>query len=158
MPWSRRSIVSAFPAIVAMLTAGTKSLSALAPDTPPSIPGKVYIFDQLPSHSEKSLKADAPPIVLRELVRGTLSSGINMNLHESDMGPFGVPSHPPHKHKHEEIIMLIEGTLDFELNGVTSRGGPGSIMFSGPWDLHGITNPAATHAKYFVLELGTDFR
>jgi quercetin dioxygenase-like cupin family protein len=74
------------------------------------------------------------------------------------MGPYGVPSHPPHKHKHEELIMVIEGTLDFNLNGVTSRGGPGSIMFSGPWDLHGISNPANAHVKYYVMEMGTQFK
>ncbi|WP_263384881.1 hypothetical protein [Granulicella arctica] len=48
--------------------------------------------------------------------------------------------------------------FDFNLNGVTSRGGPGSVMFNGPWDLHGITNPVGTHAKYYVVELGTEFK
>jgi hypothetical protein len=154
MSWSRRSLVTAVPGLLAMLTGVNKTLSAMVQETPATLSGKVLIFDQLPSRSEKSMNADAPPIVLRELVRGKLSSGINISFHESDMGPHGVPSHPPHKHKHEEMIMLIEGTLDFNLNGVTSRGGPGSVMFSGPWDIHGITNPAATHAKYYVLEMG----
>jgi hypothetical protein len=158
MSWTRRSIVAAAPGFLAMFTGANKSLAAVLPDQTPSGKGKVMIFDQLTPHSEKSLKPDAPPIVLRELVRATLSSGININLHESDMGPYGVPSHPPHQHAHEEIIMLIEGTLDFNLDGVTSRGGPGSIMFSGPWDIHGIVNPVGTHAKYYVLELGTPFK
>jgi hypothetical protein len=154
MSWSRRSLVTAVPGLLAMLTGITKTLSAVVQETPATLPGKVLIFDQLQSRSEKNMNADAPPIVLRELVKGKLSTGINISLHVSDMGPHGVPSHPPHKRRHEEIIMLIEGTLDFNLNGVTSRGGPDSIMFSGPWDIHGTTNPAATHAKYYVLEMG----
>jgi hypothetical protein len=70
------------------------------------------------------------PIVLRDLFRGNLQGGLPITLHESVLGPFGIPSHPPHKHCHEEMIMLIEGTLDFNLNGLVTRSGPGLVMYS----------------------------
>src|ERR1700761_2444815 len=151
MTLSRRDACTALVSLIAM-PAVASELQANGPAPAAEVlPGKVYVFDQLKPHSEKSLSPDAPPIVLRDLFKGSLQGGLPITLHESVMGPHGIPSHPPHKHRHEEMIMLIEGTLDFNLNGVVTRGGPGSVMYSGPWDLHGITNPAATDAKYFVL-------
>jgi mannose-6-phosphate isomerase-like protein (cupin superfamily) len=156
MAWSRRDVCAALPGLLTLSAVVAEPLSAAAAEPVATLPGKVLIFDELKVHSEKSMSPDAPPIVLRELVRGNLRTGLAINLHESDLGPFGIPSHPPHKHRHEEMIMVIEGTLEFSLNGVISRGGPGSVMYSGPWDVHGITNPMAAHAKYYVLELGDE--
>jgi hypothetical protein len=156
MTWSRRDACTALVSMLAM-PAVASEIQAGAPVVAAGVlPGKVYVFDQLKPHSEKSLDPSKPPIVLRDLFKGSLQGGLPITLHESVLGPFGVPSHPPHKHRHEEMIMLIEGTLDFNLNGVVTRGGPGSVMYSGPYDLHGITNPVAADAKYFVLEMGNE--
>jgi hypothetical protein len=156
MAWSRRDVCAALPGLLALPVVAGEASPAPAQDHPPSMLGKVYVFDQLTVHSEKSMSASAPPVVLREILKGKITTGTSINLHETDLGPFGIPGHPPHKHRHEEMIMLIEGTLDFELNGVTTRGGAGSVMYSGPYDMHGITNPVAAHAKYYVLELGEE--
>jgi hypothetical protein len=156
MTWSRRDACTALVSLLTLPAVASEMQSNAPVGAADVLPGKVYVFDQLKPHSEKSLSPDAPPIVLRDLFRGNLQGGLPITLHESVLGPFGIPSHPPHKHRHEEMIMLIEGTLDFNLNGVVTRGGPGSVMYSGPYDLHGITNPLAANAKYFVLELGNE--
>jgi Cupin domain len=156
MMWSRRDVCTALVSLLTLPAVASEIQSKALVGASDVLPGKVYVFDQLKPHSEKSLSPDAPPIVLRDLFRGNLQGGLPITLHESVLGPFGIPSHPPHKHRHEEMIMLIEGTLDFNLNGVVTRGGPGSVMYSGPYGLHGITNPVAANAKYFVLELGNE--
>jgi hypothetical protein len=156
MTWSRRDACTALVSLLTLPALASEMQSDAPVGAADVLPSKVYVFDQLKPHSEKSLSPDAPPIVLRDLFRGNLQGGLPITLHESVLGPFGIPSHPPHKHRHEEMIMLIEGTLDFNLNGVVTRGGPGSVMYSGPYDVHGITNPVAANAKYFVLELGNE--
>jgi hypothetical protein len=156
MTWSRRDACAALVSLLALPAVASEMQSSAPAEAIKALPGKVYLFDELKPKSEKSLSPNAPPIVIRDLFGGNLQGGLPITLHESVLGPFGIPSHPPHRHRHEEMILLIEGTLDFNLNGVVSRGGPGSVMYSGPNDLHGITNPVAANAKYFVLELGNE--
>ena len=60
---------------------------ALPPDETPSMTGKVYVFDQLSVHSERSMAPEAPTIVLRELIQGKLDTCLAINLHETDLGP-----------------------------------------------------------------------
>jgi hypothetical protein len=68
---------------------GLLALPSLATEPLATLHSKVYQFDQLPVHEGKNM-------LLRQI------------LHESDLGPFGVP-HPPHHHKHEELIMRMDG-------------------------------------------------
>ncbi|HWC19114.1 MAG TPA: cupin domain-containing protein [Terriglobales bacterium] len=70
------------------------------------------------------------------------------------MSPHSMP-HPPHRHRHEENGVVVEGTLEFTINGKATRAGEGSVLFAGSNDEHGIFNPESTHAKYFVLALGS---
>jgi len=92
------------------------------------------------------------------MFNGPIFEGCNISLHESDLAPQSIP-HPPHRHQHEEMVLIIEGTLEFTINGVATRAGTGSILFAGSNDLHGIRNPDDTaHAKYFVFALGPENR
>ena len=56
------------------------------------------------------------------------------------------------------MVFVVEGTLEFTINGKATRAGAGSVLFAGSNDEHGIRNPESTHAKYFVLALGTENR
>jgi mannose-6-phosphate isomerase-like protein (cupin superfamily) len=138
MPWSRRDLCAALPIFV--------SLPAIAAELKATLPSKVYQFGKLPVHQGKNMQ-------LMEILNGQLSQGLPISLHESDLGPFGVP-HPPHRHHHEELILLMNGTLDFLLNGTSTRAEAGSVLFAGSNDEHGIRNAVEAHAKYFVLALG----
>jgi Cupin domain len=138
--WSRRDVFGALPGLIALPSLAVEPLATLH--------SKVYQFDQLPVHQGNNM-------LLRQILDGKLGQGLPMSLHESDLGPFGVP-HPPHRHKHEELIMLMDGTLDFILNGTVTRASGGSLLFAGSNDEHGIRNPVEAHAKYYVLALGSD--
>ena len=41
------------------------------------------------------------------------------------------------------------------INGVTNRGGPGSVFFYGSNDEHGIKNVGGTTARYHVIRIVT---
>jgi quercetin dioxygenase-like cupin family protein len=68
----------------------------------------------------------------------------------------GVAPHAPHRHPDEEIVLVKEGRLEVTINGVTSRVGPGSIVFVSSGDLHGWTNAGDTAAVYYVIRLKTE--
>jgi mannose-6-phosphate isomerase-like protein (cupin superfamily) len=139
MAWSRREVCTALPCLL--------SLPAVA-EQGTSLPSKVYQFETLKVHPGKNM-------VIRDILDSHLRQGLAFSLHESDLGPFGVP-HPPHRHVHEEMILVTEGTLDFIINGNVTRAGAGSVFFAGSGDEHGICNPVEARAKYFVLSLGSD--
>ena len=140
MNWSRRKICAAMPALLAMCQASAQAKATL--------PSKIYQLDELEEHSSGS-------VAIRNMFNGPIFEGTTISLHESDLAPHSAP-HPPHRHRHEEMVFVREGTLEFTLNGVPMRAGMGSVLFAGSNDLHGIRNPDDTHAKYFVLALGPE--
>jgi len=113
-----------------------------------TLPSKIYHFDDLPVRNAGNL-------VFRGILDGTIFEGCHISLHESDLAPHTAP-HPPHRHRHEEMVFVVEGTLEFTVNGKPTRAGEGSVLFAGSHDQHGIFNPESTHAKYFVLALGPE--
>lgn len=47
------------------------------------------------------------------------------------------------------------GVMAVTINGVTNRGGPGSIFFYGSNDEHGMKNVGGTTASYHVIRIAT---
>lgn len=64
----------------------------------------------------------------------------------------GMEIHPPHQHTAEEFMYVIEGEGTWSLNGVESKAKPGDVMYSKPWDLHGITNTGDKTLRFFVMK------
>lgn len=85
---------------------------------------------------------------------GSENYGCRISPHESGLAPHSRP-HLPHRHRYEEMVFVTEGTLEFTINGKTTRAGEGSVLLAGSNDEHGIFNPESTHAKYFVLAPGS---
>jgi len=139
MKWTRRNVCALMPALLAFSRLSAQESKALS--------SKVYTFDELP------VRTGNP--VIRNILSGSLHDGFQISLHESDLGPNSIP-HEPHRHEHEEMVLVLEGTLEFTINGKPTRAGAGSVLFAGSNDLHGIRNPESTHAKYFVLALGPE--
>jgi quercetin dioxygenase-like cupin family protein len=67
----------------------------------------------------------------------------------------GKMSHPPHQHPQEELIILRAGTLDVSINGVTTRAGPGSLLFFASNDWHNVQNVGDVPAVYVVFNFAT---
>lgn len=74
--------------------------------------------------------------------------------HVTTLNP-GRMSHPPHQHPQEELIILRDGTLDVTINGVTTRAGPGSLLWFAANDFHNVANVGDTPATYFVFNFAT---
>jgi len=68
----------------------------------------------------------------------------------------GETPHPPQRHLHEEMLLIIEGELDVTVAGQTQRLGRGSAAYVASDDEHGWRNVGASPARYFVIALGDD--
>jgi len=113
----------------------------------PSLKSVTYRFEDLPSKPSGQN-------ISHTIFDGLLHSGFRIEAHETELGPGGEP-HPPHHHAHEEMMMIVDGTLDFTVNGKTARLGPGGLGFAGSNDEHGVKNPSTdSRARYFVVAFG----
>lgn len=59
---------------------------------------------------------------------------------------------PPHQHAEEEFQYVIEGSGTWSLNGVEQPLAAGDLMYSKPWDWHGIRNSGDTPLRFFVFK------
>ncbi len=137
MEYSRRQVCFLLPALAAAGAAENASL-----------PAKAYRFEDL------AVKREGEN-AFRAIFDGRTNTGLPLELHESDLAPGAMP-HPAHRHVHEEMFLVREGTLEVMLGGETTLLGPGSAAFAASNVEHGIKNVGARHAQYFVLALGSD--
>jgi len=89
----------------------------------------------------------------RAVFDGLTHSGFPVDLHETELAPGAAP-HAPHRHEHEEIVMVREGTLEVTIEGKSTLVGPGSVVYAASNDFHGWRNVGETKAQYFVIALG----
>ena len=80
-------------------------------------------------------------------------TGFPVEVHETELAP-GLAPHPPHRHEHEEMILIREGTLEVTISGRSVNLGPGSVALVGTNEEHGWRNVGASRARYFVIALG----
>ncbi|MCF3651456.1 cupin domain-containing protein [Synoicihabitans lomoniglobus] len=59
---------------------------------------------------------------------------------------------PPHQHADEEFQYIIEGTGTWTLNGEEIPIQPGDLMYSKPWDWHGLKNTGEVPLRFFVVK------
>lgn len=93
--------------------------------------------------------------ILRQVLSGATHSGYHVDLHTTELAPGDAP-HPPHRHIHEEMIMIERGTMEVMINGKSSKLGPGSVAYVASNDYHGWKNVGTDRSRYFVLALGRD--
>ena len=70
--------------------------------------------------------------------------------HITTLNPGEMP-HGAHRHGHEELMIIKEGTLEAMQDGVTHRVEAGGIILEGSNDLHSLRNVGTNRATYFVL-------
>ncbi len=63
----------------------------------------------------------------------------------------GEKSHDPHVHPDEEIILILQGEVEEMINGTPYRLGPGSVIFLGSMDPHGIRNIGKGSCEYYAI-------
>src|SRR3954469_17753142 len=76
----------------------------------------------------------------RAVLNGATHKGSAVEIHLTELGPGGAP-HPPHKHLHEEMVLVQYGELDVTISGKTTRLTPGSVAFVASNEEHGWRNP-----------------
>ncbi len=111
-----------------------------------ALPSKVYRLEDL-----RVERSDGNSF--RPVLEGFTHAGCPIAVHETDLAPGGMP-HPPHRHVHEEMFLVREGTVEVTINGRSTKLGPGSVAFVASNDEHGIRNAGDTQAQYFVIGLG----
>jgi mannose-6-phosphate isomerase-like protein (cupin superfamily) len=136
---TRRTLCLSLPAF---------AITALAADDPgAAIASFAKPFDALPVHHNGANLS-------RPILDGTTHSKDHMEVHETTLGPGSSP-HPPHQHPHEELFLIMKGTLAVTIAGKTTEIGPGSAAFVHSGELHGVRNPKTTPAQYFVVAIGS---
>jgi quercetin dioxygenase-like cupin family protein len=140
--------LSSFTALAAALPANgqTGTTTPGSADEPVLSVQRVYAFDELPVKP-------GPNGESRAVLHGVLPTGESVEMHETMLLPGHMP-HPPHKHEHSELMLIREGTLDFDNNGKIERVGPGGVVFAASNVLHGLKNVGDTNAAYFVVAIG----
>jgi len=137
--YSRRELTLLLPSLAA-------AAASAAPNSP--LASRAYRFEDLPVRS-------SGPASQRRILEGETHSGFALELHESEI-PAGEAPHPPHRHVHDEVVLILEGTVEVTIAGSAARLGPGSVAFFASNDEHGLRNAGATPARYFALALGRD--
>jgi quercetin dioxygenase-like cupin family protein len=64
----------------------------------------------------------------------------------------GLPSHAPHKHAQEEIILLIRGNATMTVENKEYPMSPGDFVFAASGDFHGIRNTGKEQCEYFAFQ------
>ena len=137
MKFSRREVVAMLPALAATRVAQGPQTATLPP--------KVYHTAQIPYIGDEKKKG-------RRFFYGAEHSGFNLEAHETVLGP-GTETHPPHTHEHEEIIIVVEGTVEVFMDGRTDTVEAGSVIYYEPNRPHNLRNAGTTPCRYYVIEL-----
>jgi len=90
--------------------------------------------------------------VFRSLVDTNTATLAKLEMHVTTLGPGKAP-HPPHRHVHEELMIVRSGTLEVLQNSTTRRAGPGAVIFEASNELHGLRNPGPDSATYVVIRV-----
>ena len=122
--------------------------AANAPAQNEILPAKAFRFEALPETAGATTR-------IRQMLKGETHSGFLIDLHVTELAAGQMP-HAPHRHVHEELVMIREGELEVTIAGRTSRLGAGSAAYLASNVEHGWKNIGTTPARYFVLALGTD--
>src|SRR5438067_11741773 len=119
------------------------AFASIAASRPTTLPSGVFNFDELTVQATASGEK-------RQVLQQATATLDQLEVHITTLDP-GQQSHPPHRHPHEEMMMLKEGTLEAFVNGKHIPMPTGSILFLAPFDLHNVKNVGTTRATYFVI-------
>jgi quercetin dioxygenase-like cupin family protein len=147
---SRRELGVLLPALAAGAAVGPAVAQTAAPARPvrTKLDTKNYHHGQIPYNGNDQKKG-------RRFFMGETHGGFNLETHETILG-VGVETHAPHRHLHEEIIVVVEGTVETYNEGKTETVEAGSVIFYGSNQMHSARNAGNVPARYYVIELRGD--
>jgi quercetin dioxygenase-like cupin family protein len=160
MNMNRRDLcvaLSSFAALAAALPAegqqGAPTTGGMAGVASPAAPPEPVLSEQRAYPFDKLPVKTGPNGESRAVFHGVLPTGEAVEVHETTLLPGHMP-HPPHKHRHSELILIREGTVEFNNDGKFERVGPGGVLFAASNVTHGLKNVGEKDASYFVVAIG----
>jgi len=145
MKCSRRDLGLLLPSLAAI---------AMSPARRPQATPRQKLATRMYHHSQIPYTGDATKKA-RQFFTGETHGGFNLEVHETILGA-GVQTHAPHKHVHEEIIIVVEGTVETYVEGKTETVEAGSVIYFGSNQMHSARNVGQTPSRYYVVELRGD--
>ena len=142
MDISRRELAvlfAAVPAVAAKAKAGDSGL--------PVLEGRIYDVGTTPWHKNASGTSQAKPIF-----NGFTTRGQHLTMHATELAA-GQQPHPAARQPHEEILVVMQGTIECTINGETAKIGPGAVVYSAYNDLKDWKNVGGEPAVYYVISL-----
>lgn len=124
------------------LLAGSNAIAQDSPDKK-KLPSATFKFDELPVKAGGENRT-------RAVLKGVTHKGSAVELHLTELGP----GMAPHKHPHEDMVLVQYGELDVTISGNATRLTPGSVAFVASNEEHGWKNPTTGRTQYFVIALG----
>jgi len=104
-----------------------------------------------PADSARSRRS-TPANTQRSIVDTLTATLAKLEMHETTVPAGGAP-HAPHRHIHEELLVIRTGVMEV-LQGTTTRtAGPGAVVFMASNEWHGLKNPGTTPATYLVIRI-----
>jgi mannose-6-phosphate isomerase-like protein (cupin superfamily) len=86
----------------------------------------------------------------RDIIKQPTSFLKELEMHTTQLNE-GLPSHAPHNHADEEVILVRFGTVEETINGTPYKLGPGSLIFLSNKDEHGISNAGTGKCEYYAI-------
>jgi len=87
---------------------------------------------------------------VRSFFSGPTPTLKNLEVHVTTLNPGQAP-HQPHRHGHEELLIIKQGKVEALIDGKWLPAGPGSVIFLASNQLHGLRNVGADQAVYHVI-------
>ena len=116
---------------------------AAATTEPAVLQSGVYNWNEIPVQTTKSGQR-------RQVFISPTATLDQLEVHITTLNP-GEEAHAPHRHPHEEMMLLKEGTLQAMINDKLIPMPTGSVLIVAPNDLHVVKNVGTTPATYFVV-------
>src|SRR5438270_6277318 len=90
--------------------------------------------------------------LFRSLTDTTTTNLSRLEMHVTTLAP-GQSPHAPHRHAHEELMIVRSGSLEALQNGVTRQARAGDVIFEAANELHGLRNPGPDSVTYLVIRI-----
>ena len=105
----------------------------------------------IPGDSSRAISSSVSARI-RSLLDTATTTLDRLEVHQTSLAPGGSP-HQPHRHAHDEMMLVEHGTLEVTQEGVVKRAGPGSLILQSSNELHGLKNVSAGTAVYWVIAI-----